>query len=122
MRILQVEDDALNAALFSAVLEPEGHTIVLEVTGPAGRARALAEPFDLIALDIELPGMRGDALCRALRAAGVHTPIIALTASAMPDQIAALRSAGFDECATKPIDPAGIRELVRRFAAAGQTS
>jgi CheY-like chemotaxis protein len=122
MRILQIEDDPLNAALFSAVLEPEGHIIVLEVTGPAGRARALAERFDLIALDVELPGLRGDVVCRGLRAAGITTPIIALTASAMPEQIAALRSAGFDECATKPIDPAGLRELVRRFAGAGPTS
>ena len=120
MRILLVEDDTLNAELFRAVLEPEGHVVELEVTGPAGRARALAEPFDLIVLDVQLPGLRGDSLCRALRATGLRTPIIAVTASAMPDQIAALSEAGFDECLNKPIEPATLRDVVRRFDAAGR--
>jgi len=119
MRILLVEDDGLNAELFSAVLEPEGHLVALEITGPAGRTRALAEPFDLIVLDVQLPGLRGDALCRALRAAGIRTPIVAITASAMPDQIAALSDAGFDECLNKPIEPATLRDVVRRFDVAG---
>jgi len=121
MRILQVEDDALNAEFFRAVLEPEDHTLVLETTGPAGRARALAEPFDLIALDIELPVLRGDALCRELRVAGLRTPIVAVTASAQPDQLARLRDAGFDEILTKPIEPAALRAMVRRFDALGRT-
>ena len=115
MRILQVEDDFLNAEFFRAVLEPEGHAVVLETTGPAGRTRALAEPFDLIALDIELPGLRGDELCRELRAAGLRTPILAITASAMPDQLEHLLAAGFDECLTKPLEPADLRSAVRRF-------
>lgn len=117
MRILQVEDDFLNAEFFRAVLEPEGHTVVLETTGPAGRARALAEPFDLIALDIQLPGLRGDALCRELRAAGLRTPILAITASAMPDQLEHLLAAGFDKCLTKPLEPADLRAAVRHFDA-----
>lgn len=119
MRILHVEDDALNAELFRAVLEPEGHTVVLETSGAAGCARALAEPFDLIALDIRLPDMRGDAVCRQLRVAGLRTPIVAVTASAMTDQLAAMRDAGFDELVIKPLAPATLRNLARRFDRAG---
>lgn len=105
----------MNAAFFAAVLEPEGHTVTLAITGPAGRTLALEELFDLIALDIELPGLRGDALCQQLRAEGVRTPMVALTASAMPDQLAAIAVAGFDECMTKPIDPGDLRAMARRF-------
>jgi CheY-like chemotaxis protein len=115
MRILQVEDDVLNAELFRAVLEPEGHAVALEMSGAAGLARALAEPFDLILLDIQLPDIRGDVVCRRLRATGMRTPIVAVTASAMPDQLAAMRDAGFDDLATKPLAPATLRALVRRF-------
>jgi CheY-like chemotaxis protein len=121
MRILHVEDDVLNAELFRAVLEPEGHTVALETSGAAGRARALAEPFDLIALDIRLPDLRGDAVCRQLRAAGLLTPIVAVTASAMPDQLAAMRDAGFDDLLTKPLEPATLRALIRRFDKASTT-
>jgi CheY-like chemotaxis protein len=114
VRILHVEDDVLNAEFFRAVLEPEGHTVVLESDGPAGRARALSEPFDLIALDIDLPGIRGDALCRELKASGLRTPIFGLTAMAMPDQLKTVRAAGFDDLLIKPIEPADLRNAVRR--------
>lgn len=115
MKLLLVEDNALNSEFFVAALKPDGHTIVVERDGIAGRDRALAEPFDLIVLDIQLPGLRGDDVCRALHAAGVQTPIIALTASVMAAQLAAVRDAGFDLYLTKPIEPEALRAAVRRF-------
>ena len=115
LRILHVEDDVVNAELFSAILEPEGHTIVLETTGPAGRARAMAELFDLIALDIQLPGLSGDSLCAELKKAGLQTPILAITASAMPEEMDRVRAAGFDELLTKPVDPGELRTAVLRL-------
>lgn len=115
MRILHVEDNALNGAFFCDVLRDDGHEVVLVTTGPAGREAATLGTFDLIVLDIGLPGLRGDALCRELRARGLRTPVVALTASAMPDEMIAIGSAGFDECMTKPVAPEDLRLLARRY-------
>lgn len=114
MHILLIEDDPLNVDLFTAVLESDGHEVTVERDGEAGKARALSEPFDLLILDIQLPRLRGDALCRELRAAGVTTTIIGLSAEALPDQVAANRAAGFDDYLTKPIFPSALRDAVRR--------
>ena len=115
MRILLVEDNAMNSTLFSAVFEHEGHLVTLANTGPDGLAAALRDAFELIVLDIELPGLRGDAICRQLRAAGVRTPMVALTASAMPDQLVVISTAGFNEVMTKPAEPKQLRAMVRRY-------
>ena len=105
----------MNNEFVVAVFEPEGHDITLAKTGPDGLAAGLQEPFDLILLDIELPGMKGDAVCKELHAAGVRTPMVALTASAMPDQIAIFLAAGFDDVVTKPVEPQQLRNMARRF-------
>lgn len=122
MQILLVEDNVMNSTFVTAVLEPEGNSVTLAVTGPDGLAAAQRDPFDLIVLDIELPGLRGDEICRQLRAAGVRTPMVALTASAMPDQLTAVRSAGFDEVITKPVEPQQLRAMARRYEPAGTGS
>jgi CheY-like chemotaxis protein len=105
----------MNSAFVVAVFEPEGHEITLAKTGPDGLAAGLRGPFDLILMDIELPGLNGDEVCRALHDAGVRTPIVALTASAMPDQIAIFQAAGFDDVVTKPVEPQELRAMARRF-------
>src|SRR2546427_11263161 len=87
VRVLLVDDNRMNVEFFSDALEADGRAIAVETDGTRGRDRALAEPFDLILLDIQLPGMAGDAICRELRAAGVSGPILALTSSAMPEQV-----------------------------------
>jgi DNA-binding response OmpR family regulator len=112
-RILLVEDDPLNIELFTTVLVDDGFEVVVEQDGATARERARAERFDLILLDLQLPRLRGDALCRELRAAGLSLPIVALTAEALPDQIRANSEAGFDDYLTKPISPAALRERVR---------
>jgi CheY-like chemotaxis protein len=89
--------------------------VAIERDGERGRARALADSFDVILLDIQMPRMQGDAVCRALRDAGVSTPIVALTSAAMPDQVARGAEAGFDAYLTKPISPAALRDAARRF-------
>ena len=116
MRVLVVDDNAANVEYFVGALETAGHVVEVEVDGTAGRDRALREAFDLIILDIQLPGMSGDAVCRELRAAGLTSPIVALTSAAMPDQISRGTKAGFDAYLTKPISPAALRETARRFA------
>jgi CheY-like chemotaxis protein len=115
LRILLVDDSSLNRSFVHAVLTPADHVVETEADGAKGLARALAEPFDLIILDIELPGIRGDLICQRLRAAGNRTPIVALTASALPHEIAAVSGSGFDLILTKPIDPDELRSKVAQF-------
>lgn len=117
MRILLAEDNQMNLELFIAALERDGHTVTAERDGVRARDRALAEDFDLIVLDIQLPRLDGDAICRALRAAGRGKPIVALSASALPEQVDRGLRAGFDAYLTKPITPADLRAAVRRFSA-----
>jgi CheY-like chemotaxis protein len=113
MRVLLVDDNAMNVELFVASLEADGHDVTVERDGLAGRARALAERFDVVILDIQLPGMDGHQICRDLRAAGTSAPILALSSAAMADQVERGMAAGFDRYLTKPISPSALREAVR---------
>lgn len=113
MRLLLVEDNQLNVEFFSAVLEAEGHQLTIERDGVRGRERALAESFDLILLDIQLPGLNGNDLCRDLRVAGLTTPILAVSSAALPRQVSEGHDSGFTEYLTKPITPSELRDAVR---------
>jgi CheY-like chemotaxis protein len=114
LRVLLVDDNALNIEFFRDVLEADGHTVTVERDGIAGQDRALAEPFDVLLLDIQLPRLDGYALCRSLRASGIDRPILALSSNAMAEHIRRGAEAGFDEYLTKPIAPAAIRAAVWR--------
>jgi len=92
--------------------------VLLAEDGLAARDRGLAELFGLVILDIQMPGLDGHAVCRALREAGVSGPIVALTSSAMPDQVRRGADSGFDAYLTKPISPAALRTAVREHGAA----
>ena len=113
MRILLVEDDPLNIELFEATLESDGHEVAVERDGVAGNKRGLEDRFDLILLDIQLPRRTGLEVCRDLRAAGIETPIVALSASVLRDEIARTIEAGFTEFLAKPISPEALRVAVR---------
>lgn len=115
MRVLLAEDNATNVELFLAALAGDGHEVVVERDGLSARDRALRESFDLIVLDIQMPQLDGYAVCAALRAAGVKGPIIALSALALPTDVARGTTAAFDAYLTKPIRPADLRAAVRRF-------
>ncbi len=112
MRILLVEDDPMNVDLFESALETDGHEIVTERDGAAGEKQA-SDRFDLILLDIQLPKMDGLEVCRSLRARGLRMPIVALSASVLPEEIARTKSAGFDMFLSKPISPRDLRSAVR---------
>ena len=116
MRILLIEDDEMNVELFESALETDGHEIVTETDGAAGEKRA-SDLFDLILLDIQLPKMNGLDVCRSLRARGLHMPIVALSASVLPEEIARTKAAGFDLFLSKPISPRDLRSAVRLLGA-----
>jgi CheY-like chemotaxis protein len=112
LRILLVEDDPMNVELFESALETDGHEIVTERDGAAGEKRA-SDGFDLILLDIQLPEMDGLEVCRRLRARGLRMPVVALSASVLPEEIARTKAAGFDIFLSKPISPRDLRSAVR---------
>lgn len=116
LRVLLVDDDRMNVELFVDSLAADGHEVTVERDGPAGRERALRESFDVLILDIQLPGMDGYAVCRDLRAAGVRSPILALSSAAMAENVSRGLAAGFDAYLTKPISPSALREAVRSAA------
>jgi CheY-like chemotaxis protein len=112
MRILLVEDDPKNVELFEAALEGE-HVLVVERDGISGQERALVEKFDVILLDIQLPKKNGIEVCRTLRASGLRIPIVALSASVLPDEVARIKDADFSLFLSKPISPSALRAAVR---------
>ena len=116
LRVLLVDDDRMNVELFVDSLAADGHEVTVERDGPAGRERALRESFDVLILDIQLPGMDGYAVCRDLRAAGVRSPVLALSSAAMAENVSRGLAAGFDAYLTKPISPSALREAVRSAA------
>lgn len=113
MRILVIEDDRQTIELLLRVLEDDGHTVVGERTGMAGRERAMAEQWDLILSDIGLPDMNGFTLARQLRHAGIDTPLLALTGFATDEDRKLGLASGFDEYLTKPIKASALREAIR---------
>jgi two-component system OmpR family response regulator len=116
LRVLLVEDEAMNADLFVDALAADHHEVTVERDGSDGYARARSEQFDLIVLDMNLPRMSGAEICRSLRADGSTTPIIALSASVLANELEMGLRAGFDAYLTKPITPAALRDAIRQYA------
>jgi DNA-binding response OmpR family regulator len=115
-RVLLVEDEAAIRELLRLHLSLAGFTIEEIGDGQAALERVRTTPFDLIVLDVMLPGLDGITLCRTIRAQGVNTatPILMLTAlDAESDTVLGLES-GADDYLTKPF---GIRELMARVTA-----
>jgi signal transduction histidine kinase/ActR/RegA family two-component response regulator len=118
-RVLYIEDNAVNQALMQGMLGHRPGIRLQMADEPAeGLAAATAEPPDLVLLDIQLPGMDGFEVLRRLRADPVtrQVPVAAVSANAMPADLARAREAGFDDYLTKPIDFDRLRALLQRFA------
>lgn len=117
MYILFVEDDARVARAVARGLTDAGHRVDLAVEGHDGLERAGTSAYDLVVLDVMLPGLDGIAVCRALRREGVATPILMLTArDAIGDRVRGL-DAGADDYLVKPF---ALAELLARIRALGR--
>lgn len=113
-KVLIVEDEADIANLVSLHISDLGYEVEKADRGDIGFNKAASSPFDLIILDVMLPGMDGLEVCRKLRAKDVYTPIIMLTAmSEDVDKILGLET-GADDYLTKPFS---VRELLARVKA-----
>jgi two-component system alkaline phosphatase synthesis response regulator PhoP len=112
-RFLVVEDEPGIAMAIEDDLRSEGYAVTVATDGEAALEAARQLPFDGILLDVMLPRKDGVAVCRELRAAGVRTPIIMITArTAEPDKILGLES-GADDYVTKPYSPPELRARIK---------
>jgi len=118
MRILVVEDEHKIANSIKKGLEQESYAVDVAYDGNEGYDLASTEDYDVIVLDLLLPGMDGMEICRKLRTEKIHIPILILTAKGqLEDKVEGL-NAGADDYLTKPFAfeelLARIRALIRR--------
>ena len=117
-RILLVEDEPGLVLTLSDLLGAEGYQVESATDGPGGLARASREAFDLVILDVMLPGMNGFDVCRELRQQGKDVAVLMLTAKTqLTDRVVGLKL-GADDYLTKPFEPpellARVEALLRR--------
>jgi DNA-binding response OmpR family regulator len=118
-RVLVVEDDADLAQAIADLLGDEGFDVEQRHDGQSGLTAALEIPFDIIVLDLMLPKRNGFSVCLEIREAGIHTPLLMLTAkNGDLDEIEGLE-VGADDFLRKPFEwsilLARINALMRRF-------
>lgn len=118
VRILVVEDDRKAARFLKQGLEEEGHAVDVAEDGEEGARYGHTNPYDLIILDVQLPGMNGLQLAWDLRRGGIETPILMLTARDSTQDVVRGLDAGADDYLTKPFAfdelLARVRALTRR--------
>jgi DNA-binding response OmpR family regulator len=112
-RILVAEDEPGIALGLEDDLRLEGWNVEMVGDGPSASKRAREERFDLILLDVMLPGRDGFEVCRELRKAGVETPIIMLTAKGQEAEKVLGLDLGADDYVTKPFSPKELRARIR---------
>ncbi|WP_223068596.1 response regulator transcription factor [Paenibacillus caui] len=113
-RLLVIEDEPTLSRLLSYNLKSEGYEVTVEEHGQSGYETALRSGFDLILLDLMLPGLNGFEIMSKLRSEGVGTPIIILTAKNAEEEVVQGLKSGADDYITKPF---GVAELLARVAA-----
>jgi PAS domain S-box-containing protein len=120
VRLLVVEDNAVNRELVRAMLEPFDIDIQTANDGAAGVEAMRQGRYDLVLMDVQMPVMDGLTATRAIRAfddpEGCRTPIVALTANVLPEQVANCLAAGMDDHLGKPINPVKLLETVVRWS------
>ncbi len=117
-RILVVEDNDMNMQLVEYLLVENGFEIVKAASGEEALELIETAKFDLVLMDIHLPGIDGLSVVRAIKKGGVHDgPILALTAHAMRGDRDRFLDAGCDGYISKPIDVKGFIPAIRSFLA-----
>jgi PAS domain S-box-containing protein len=114
-RVLVAEDSRTNQVLIKLLLERMGLQVTIAEDGQETIQKILAEEFDLIFMDIQMPNMNGYQATKALRKEGIRTPIVALTASAMKGDDKKCFEAGCDDYLTKPINRAELLKIIGKY-------
>ena len=118
LQLLLVEDDPTVAEVIVGLLQAQGHRVVHAAHGLAALGAVAGADFDVALLDLDLPGMDGLALARALRAQGFDAPLLAVTARADAEAEPQALAAGFDGFLRKPLTGAMLAEAIEQAAAA----
>ena len=117
-QLLVVEDHPVNQQVARKFLERLGCEVTVVDDGAKAVAVCAQQGFDLVLMDVQMPVMDGLTATRAIRRAettGRHTPIVALTASAVSDELERCREAGMDGMLTKPLELVRLREILDRY-------
>jgi CheY-like chemotaxis protein len=115
VRVLLAEDNPVGALLARTLLRREGCTVETAATGAEAVAALARARYDLVFMDMRMPGMDGPAAARAIRATGDATPILALTANAFAEDRRLCLEAGMDDHLVKPLDAAALRAALARW-------
>jgi CheY-like chemotaxis protein len=115
-RVLLVEDNPVNALLARTLLGREGCSIDHALTGHEALAALQVGTYDLVLMDMRLPDITGEETTRRLRAAGVETPVVALTANAFQEDQEACMAAGMNDFLVKPLAVEALRLVLSRWA------
>ena len=117
--ILLAEDNAVNQALAVRLLEKKGHSITVVGNGREALVALSEQAFDLVLMDVQMPGLDGFEVTAAIRAEekenGKHLPILAMTAHALQGDHERCLAAGMDGYVAKPIQPRGLYEAIERL-------
>ena len=119
LRILVVDDLDANRELVRTLLEAAGQEVDEAATGAQAVSLAVRKGFDLILMDLQMPGMDGFATARAIRRLSQEnrsTPIVALSANVLPEHVAEAERAGMNDHIGKPIIPAQLVATLNRWA------
>jgi CheY-like chemotaxis protein len=114
-RVLLVEDNPINALLARTLLKREGAEVDRAASGQEALAAVAAATYDLILMDLRMPDLSGVEATRELRARGVTTPVVALTADAFEDDRRACLAAGMNDFLVKPLTETALRTVLARW-------
>jgi CheY-like chemotaxis protein len=117
LRALVVDDNRLNSRLLHMFLGRLGVAVHVVDSGEQALQALKQESFCLVVLDLRMPVMSGEQVCRTIRQVPVlqHLPVVAYTAHRMPDERARLLGAGFTDLVTKPMSFMDVRRLCERL-------
>ena len=114
-RVLLVEDNPVGALLASTLLKREGCAVETAASGHEALDALKRARYDLVFMDMRMPGMDGPSAARAIRARGDETPIVALTAHAFAEDRRACLEAGMDDHLVKPLELDALRASLARW-------
>lgn len=116
MKILLIEDEAKLISIIQRDLTAEGHELSVALDGTTGLQMGLKSDFQLIILDIMLPGINGIEVCRQLRQANTQSAILMLTALGTTENVVTGLDSGADDYMTKPFSLAELNARIRTLA------
>jgi CheY-like chemotaxis protein len=117
IRVLAVDDHEINRRTIALVLQPLDVDLATASDGHLALALLAERPFDVVLMDVNMPGIDGNETTRRLRASdgiNARTPVIGFSAGTEADQIAACRAAGMTDWLAKPLEPRRLYEALER--------